>query len=268
MKRYNPLITQMEFHSPSLQHFREQIAKEPSLLMEGLWDAPKAFLIRLLQEATKKNILVLTADSKLSRLLDDAAYFKISDIMEFPAWETLPGEEISPSPDIVGRRLSILHRLLEKKKPQVIVCPLQSALQKVPSPGYLEPLCKTLKIGDEIPFSSLPAWLSQVGYRRTSVVADKGEFAIRGGILDVYPVGSPDPYRIEFFGDEIDNIRTFDPIGQKSTSKVTSLFISPAYEDQLLGKDAEPASLLAYLGPNTLVIFDDQIGRASCRERV
>ncbi len=105
--------------------------------MEGLWDAPKALLVRFLQEATGKNIVILTAESKMSRLLDDAAYFKISEIMEFPAWETLPGEEISPSPDIVGKRLSILHQLLKKKTPQVVVCPLQSVLQKVPSPGFL-----------------------------------------------------------------------------------------------------------------------------------
>jgi transcription-repair coupling factor (superfamily II helicase) len=228
-----------------------------SLLIEGLWDSPKALLIRLLQEATGKNIIVLAAESKINKLLDDAAYFNIHDIVEFPAWETLPGEEIAPSPDIVGKRLAILHHLLHQKNPQVVVCPLQSALQKVPSPAFLDPLCRTLKKGDEISFSSLPKWLGEVGYRRSSVVADKGEYAVRGGILDVYPVGSPDPYRIEFFGDAIDNIRTFDPIGQKSTAKVTSLFISPAYEDVLLGKDAHLGSIFSYLGENTLVVFDN-----------
>lgn len=80
----------MDFHSPSLQQFRDQIARELSLLMEGLWDAPKALLVRFLQESTGKNIVILTAESKMSKLLDDAAYFKISEIMEFPAWETLP----------------------------------------------------------------------------------------------------------------------------------------------------------------------------------
>jgi transcription-repair coupling factor (superfamily II helicase) len=138
-----------------------------------------------------------------------------------------------------------------------VVCPLQSVLQKVPSPAFLEPLCRTLTKGDTVVFEELPLWLSKIGYRRSSVVADKGEFAVRGGIIDLYPVGSPDPYRIEFFGDEIDNIRTFDPVGQKSTSKVSSCFISPAYEDALLKKDAEPCSLFSYLGKNTVVIFDN-----------
>jgi transcription-repair coupling factor (superfamily II helicase) len=225
--------------------------------MEGLWDAPKALLVHFLQEATGKNIVILTAESKMSKLLDDAAYFKISDIMEFPAWETLPGDEISPSPDIVGKRLLILHQLLKNKSPQVVVCPLQSVLQKVPSSTFLEPLCRTLTKGDTAPFEELPLWLSKIGYRKSAVVADKGEFAVRGGIIDVYPVGSPDPYRIEFFGDEIDNIRTFDPVGQKSTSKAASVFLSPALEDALLKKDPEPGSLFSYLGPNTLVIFDN-----------
>ncbi|HEX4838810.1 MAG TPA: transcription-repair coupling factor [Rhabdochlamydiaceae bacterium] len=247
----------MELNSPALHQFCDQVAKEPSLLMEGLWDAPKALLVHFLQEATGKNIVILTAESKMSKLLDDAAYFKISDIMEFPAWETLPGDEISPSPDIVGKRLLILHQLLKEKSPQVIVCPLQSALQKVPSSAFLEPLCRTLVKGDTVSFEELPLWLLKIGYRKSPVAADKGEFAVRGGILDVYPVGSPDPYRIEFFGDEIDNIRTFDPVGQKSTSKVPSVFISPAYEDALLKKDPEPGSLFSYLGPNTIVIFDN-----------
>ena len=220
----------MQYTSAALQQFLDKYVHEPSLLVEGLWDAPKALLVHLLQEGTGKNILLLTEGSQASHLLDDAAYFNIKNSVEFPAWETLPGEEITPSPDIVGKRLSILEGLLQKKSPSVVICPLQAALQKVPSPDHLTPLCKTLRTRDEIPFASLPTWLAKLGYRRSAVVADKGEFALRGGILDIYPVGSMDPYRIEFFGDTIDNIRTFDPIGQKSTGKAASLFISPAQE--------------------------------------
>ncbi len=240
--------------SNSLEKFRDKIAEEPSLLIEGLWDAPKALLVRLLQE--KKNILVLTSDTKESKLLDDAAYFKIDNIVEFPSWETLPGEEIAPSPDIVGKRLEILHRLIHSQKKHVVICPLQAALQKVPSPAFLKPLCRTLKKGEEVSFSSLPKWLSERGYRRSSVVADKGEFAIRGGIIDIFPVSAPEPYRIEFFGDVIDNIRSFDPIGQKSIAKVDAMFISPALELELLTQDKHPSSILAYLD-TPIVIFDN-----------
>lgn len=242
--------------SPSLQQFKDQIANEPSLLMEGLWDAPKAVVIRLLQEATHKNIVILTSETKTSKLLDDADYLQISEMVEFPAWETLPGEEIAPSPDIVGKRLEILHHLLKSTTPQVVICPLQAALQKVPSPDFLRPLCTVLKKGDEIPFALIADWLSDLGYRRSSVVADKGEFAVRGGIIDLFPVHSASPYRIEFFGDTIDNLRSFDPIGQKSIAKVESIFVSPALELELLNKDAKPSSIFAYLD-NPIVIFDD-----------
>lgn len=240
--------------SSSLEQFRDVVAKEPSLLIEGLWDAPKALIVRLLQG--KKNILVLTSDAKESKLLDDAAYFKIENLIEFPSWETLPGEEIAPSPDIVGKRLEILHNLIHSKKKHVVVCPLQAALQKVPSPAFLKPLCRLLKKGEEISFSSLPQWLIKSGYRRSSVVADKGEFAIRGGIIDIFPVSAVEPYRIEFFGDVIDNIRSFDPIGQKSIAKVDTMFISPALELELLNQDKHPSSILAYLD-ETIVIFDN-----------
>ncbi len=240
------------FQSPSLQQFRDHISKEPSILIEGLWDAPKALLLHLLGG---KNIIVITADSRVSKLLDDAPYFKIFNMVEFPTWETLPGEEIAPSPDIVGKRLQILHQLLHEKK--VVVCPLQSALQKVPNPAFLGPLCRTLIKGENLPFLSLTEWLTYLGYRRSAVVADKGEFALRGGILDIYPVSAPSPFRIDFFGDTIDTIRTFDPIGQKSTGKIDRAFISPVYETDLLHRDPDPTSIFSYLGPDTVVIFDN-----------
>lgn len=244
----------MRYTSSALKQFQDHWSCEPSLLIEGLWDAPKALLIYLLQKATGKNILVLTAENGAGPWLDDTSYFDIRHVVEFPPWETLPGEEISPSPDIVGKRLAILESLLHQKSPSVVACSIQAALQKVPSPQALAPSCKTMQPGDEISFSSLPAWLSQLGYRRAAVVADKGEFALRGGILDLYPVGSTDPYRIEFFGDTIEQIRTFDPIGQKSTGKASSVFISPAQENPLL---SQATCILDYLGSSTLVIFDD-----------
>lgn len=245
----------LDLSSASLNYFREHLTETPSLLIEGLLDAPKALLLKMLQEASKKNILVLTAEIRSSKVIDNAAFFDLRNVFEFSPWETLPGEEIPPSPDIVGKRLEILHHLLTSKAPSVIICPLQAILQKVPSPAFFKPLCKTWKVGDEVPFSSLPKLLAELGYRRSSVVADKGEFAVRGGIIDIFPVSAPEPYRIEFFGDTIDNIRSFDPIGQKSITKVKQFFLSPAQETELMGQDGKPTTLLAYLG-NCTVVFD------------
>jgi transcription-repair coupling factor (superfamily II helicase) len=223
--------------------------------MEGLTDAPKAALLKLLQERNSKNILVLTAEIRSSKVIDNASFFDLKNVVEFPPWETLPGEEIAPSLDIVGKRLETLHHLLTSKKPSVVICSLQALLQKVPSPLFFKPLCKWWTVGDEIPFSSLASLLQELGYRRATVVADKGEFAVRGGIIDIFPVSAPEPYRIEFFGDTIDSIRSFDPIGQKSIVKVKQFFLSPAQEAALMSRDQNTTTLLAYLGPCT-VVFD------------
>ncbi len=243
--------------SPALQLFSDIIRKEPSLLVEQLWDAPKAALISLSVQAAKKNVLILTGEARENRLLDDCAYFGHTSILDFPAWETLPGEEIAPSPDLVGRRFEILHALLAQKTGQIVLCSLQGALQKLLAPRTLKTLCRVWKRGDEIPFETLAQELASLGYRRAPLCADKGEFALRGGILDLFPTSSPDPFRIDFFGNTIDDIRTYDPIGQKSIGKAESLFICPASELEQIRKEKNPCLLLDYLGPNTLVILDD-----------
>lgn len=96
-----------------------------------------------------------------------------------------------------------------------------------------------------------------MGYQRKSIASDKGEFAIRGGIIDIFPVSSPDPFRLEFWGDELESIRIYDPIGQKSIKPIDSIEILPAQELEMLAKHSQYASILDYLGDNTIVIFDD-----------
>ncbi len=240
--------------SPSLAAFFEM--KEKSLLIEGLWDGPKAALLSLLFKAKKKNILIITSDKIENRIIDNLNYFGIHPFYEFPAWETLPGEEIPPSPDIVGRRFEILFSFLEHKDPKVILCPLQAVLQKLPTPQKLRPNCNLWKVGEEIPFDALDEFLHALGYRKQPVVADKGEYALRRGILDIFPLSAPEPFRVEFFGDAIESIRTFDPVGQKSIEKVQEIFLCPASEPKLLEEEKDLATLFDYL-EDPLVIFDD-----------
>ncbi len=247
------------FSSESLANFSSLVKKEPALLIEGLWDAPKAALLSLLAETLKKDILVITGEKRESRLVDDLDYFGLPHFLEFPAWETLPGEEIPPSPDIVGRRFAILHQLLENTKPHLLLCPLQACLQKLPSPAKLKPLCNLWKVGEEIPFDALKDFLKALGYREEAVAIDKGQFALRRGILDIFPLSTPDPYRIEFFGDRIETIRTFDPVGQRSLEKVTQVFLCPASEPQLLKEETKSVFLLDYLDQSPLIIFDELV---------
>ncbi len=243
--------------SPALEAFQQALSKEPSLLVEDLWDAPKACLLHLAQKATGKNLLVISGEPRESRLLDDLPYFGFDEALNFPAWETLPGEEIAPSSDIVGKRFEILHKIISADKPQLILCPLQACLQKLPSTARLESLFKRLKAGEELSFDELPAFLISLGYKRAAVVSDKGEFAVRGGLIDLFPVTSVQPYRLDFFGNTLESIRLFDAGSQKSVSKVDTLFLSPASELSVLQAEPSPVTLLDFLGQNTIVVFDD-----------
>jgi transcription-repair coupling factor (superfamily II helicase) len=243
--------------SPFLHSFKEILNNESSLLIEGLWDSPKALLALFAAEATHKNICIISSEGRQDRLIDDLLYFGAQEIFDFPSWETLPGEEIAPSPDIVGKRFQILHALLQEKKPHIVLASLQACLQQTVSPKALKPLCLTWKIGQEVPFDQLDEKLKALGYIKKAVAADKGEFALRGGILDIFPLSSPDPFRIDFFGDTIDQIRTYDPIGQKSIGKVETIFICPARELELIQHEKNQALLLDYLGEETIFIFDD-----------
>lgn len=225
--------------------------------MEELWDGPKAAVIALLREATQRNILVITSDKTENRLAHNLDYFDLNLFKEFPAWETLPGEEIAPSPDIVGRRFQILHHLMTKKGPHLVLCPLQACLQKLPPKSTLKPSCNLWRVGEEVPFDALDTFLEALGYRKEPVVADKGHYAIRRGIVDIFPLSAPEPVRIEFFGDEIESIRTFDPVGQKSIDKIEEIFICPASEPDMLAESETLSSLFEYLGKETLVVFDD-----------
>jgi len=243
--------------SPLLNAFSNAVSQGKSALIEELWDGPKAALIALLKKSSSKNILVITSDKSENRLAHNLDYFGLNHFLEFPAWETLPGEEIPPSPDIVGRRFEILHHLLTKKGPHLLLCPLQACLQKLPPKEILKPNCNLWKIHEEIPFDALDEFLEALGYRKEPVVADKGHYALRRGILDIFPLSSPEPVRIEFFGDEIESIRTFDPTGQKSISKVEEIFLCPASEPHMLEESKELSSLFDYMGKDIYIVFDD-----------
>jgi transcription-repair coupling factor (superfamily II helicase) len=244
--------------SESLLTLENLLRQEHSILIEELWNSPKALIASIAQKATGKHILLLTGASQEEiQLFHDFPCFTDSPVSDFPAWETLPIENISPSPDIVGERYKVLHDLKDSNRPRILISNLQACLQRLLPPERFETLYLLLRKGADFPFEKLLANLKEMGYQRRPVASDKGEFAVRGGIVDIFPVSSPDPFRIEFWGDEIESIRIYDPIGQKSVRSVEEAAIPPAQEKELLDSSTALCSILDYLGPNTLVIFDD-----------
>ncbi|MCB1115852.1 MAG: transcription-repair coupling factor, partial [Chlamydiia bacterium] len=157
----------------------------------------------------------------------------------------------------IGKRFEILNQLIQNKERKIVLTSLQGVLQKVCHIETLKEKQLTLKKKEEFPFDLLPEMLIDLGYVRKSVAADKGEFAVRGGLVDIFPLSGFNPYRIDFFDDEIDQIRTYDPISQKSIDKVDEVFIPPAAEHTLLAEEKNLMTLLDYLGEETLILFDD-----------
>ncbi|MBI3236391.1 MAG: hypothetical protein HYZ48_01585, partial [Chlamydiales bacterium] len=253
---HTALILEKLLLCKSLEDFTDFSKKERSILVEQLWKGAKAALLTLLLHATDRKILLISSGTE-DNLFQDCQTLLKEQVLEFPSWETLPQEEITPSSDIIGKRLDTLTTLIHTKGAALLMAPLQACLQKLPSAETLKPLSLHWKTQAKIPFSSLSSLLSEMGYRKSSIVIDKGEYAIRGGILDLFPISSFNPYRIEFFEDTIEEIRSFDPISQKSIGKVKEFSLPPASEEDLLRKGKTLSTLFDFLGEDPLIIFND-----------
>lgn len=244
--------------STKLQQLKLSLGNNDSILIEDLWNTPKALIAALALQVTKKHILILTGASQEEvRLYQDFAFFTDHPVLDFPAWETLPTENIAPSPDIVGERYHALHELSKANKSHIVLSSLQACLQKLILPKNFDHLYLSLIKGNTYSFNELIEKLNKMGYQRCSIVSDKGQFAVRGSIIDIFPVSSPDPYRLEFWQDDLESLRIFDPIGQKSIKQTESVEITPAQEMELLGASSTLGTILDYLGPNTIIIYDD-----------
>ena len=150
-------------------------------------------------------------------------------ILPFPDWETLPYDQFSPHPDITSQRLAALHRLPALKR-GIVVVPMQTLMQRLPPLRYVVGNTFDVKVGQRLDLDAEKRRLESAGYRHVPQVLDPGDFAVRGGLLDVYPMGADEPYRVELFDDEIDSIRAFDPESQRSLDKVEAVQLLPGRE--------------------------------------
>ena len=152
-----------------------------------------------------------------------------SGINFFPGWHRKIFDGVAPPKNTVADRMQCLERLLQKER-SIIVTTSQAMLYKLPPRQHFADACRVLKLGAEIDPDDVATMLMRGGYQSVELVEVKGEFARRGDILDVYPLTANAPVRIEFFGDEIDTIRTFDPISQRSTASIESVTLTPLRE--------------------------------------
>jgi transcription-repair coupling factor (superfamily II helicase) len=191
----------------------------------------------------------------------------------YPAWDVLPHEGKLPHADTISDRLQTLVALSprpgnQEPGPQIIVTSVTALLQKTFPPGEIQKRTRTLARGDKINPLDLIEWLEEQGCEPEAQVTQKGEIALRGGILDVWPLTSPWPVRLEFFGDELESLRHFDPLTQISREEILNVTLPPAGELGILKKmqneDSQPstlnpqpclATLPDYLPPETIFLF-------------
>jgi transcription-repair coupling factor (superfamily II helicase) len=147
----------------------------------------------------------------------------------FPDWETLPYDSFSPHQDIISQRLTTLYQL-SRMQQGIVIIPVNTLLQRLAPKQFLAANSLLIKQGDKKDLHQLRQELENSGYRCVDQVMEHGEFSVRGAIVDLFPMGSKTPFRLDFFDDEIDEIRLFDPDSQRSTNKVSKIDLLPAHE--------------------------------------
>ncbi len=184
--------------------------------------------------ATKSNspILLIAPDVHTSTQWQDALRFFLGDqfpILLFPDWETLPYDHFSPHQDLVSDRLLTLYQLPRLKK-GIVISAVTTLMHRLCPSDYIENNTFILTTKQAFPLEQNRARFIQAGYRHVEQVMEHGEFAVRGSILDIFPMGSKSPYRVELFDDDVDSIRQFDPDTQRSSEKLEAVRMLPARE--------------------------------------
>lgn len=210
---------------------------KPALRLSGLTLTAKAVYAVLLYRATgRQQILIVDGNKQAEALFPAIATFcGLMDVAQppllLPALDVLPGQGMSPHAEILAARADVFDRL-SKGEAGIVVAPAAAALTRTHAPQYYRQLTLTLRLHEEMALDDLTSHLESIGYERHDPVEMAGEYSLRGGILDVFPPGQDEPLRIEFFGDEIESIRRFDPATQRSTHKLTECVLQPLTEFQ------------------------------------
>jgi transcription-repair coupling factor (superfamily II helicase) len=161
-------------------------------------------------------------------------FAKDIEILEFPAWDCLPYDRLSPTASIAAQRMATLTALAGRdpadRTPVLIITTLSSAVQRVPPKSAVTKAAFVAKVGQDLDTAALEHYVSANGYIRASTVAEKGEYAIRGGVIDVFPAGFDEPVRLDLFGTELESIRAFDPVTQRSTRQLKTVSLLPVSE--------------------------------------
>ncbi|HEX3437900.1 MAG TPA: transcription-repair coupling factor [Pseudacidobacterium sp.] len=231
------LLADLE-HSPSFEQARRHLAlARGRRRVSGLTATARALFLPFFARAANVPVVIVVADNKAADALQIAlragceltGAIAPERVLKLPAHDVLPFENLSPHPDIQEQRAATLWKLATSTA-SIVIVPVEAAAMKFFPADYYSGLAQTLRRGEEIDLDTLIAHISSVGYSTADIVEMPGQFSRRGGILDVYSPEADRPVRVEFFGDEIDSIRKFDPESQRSSTPLDEAVLLPLTE--------------------------------------
>jgi len=229
---------------PLAQSPARQLKPGRPLTLAGIADGAEGLVVADLARAVAAgaappaiSIAVVCRDGSRLAMLARALGFFAPDIevLEFPAWDCLPYDRVSPHAAVVAQRMTALARLAGKRrdKPAVLLTTVNAVLQRVPARELVAKQSLAAAPGNVLPMSGIIQWLELNGFNRASTVREAGDYAVRGGIIDLFAPGMDAPVRLDFFGDTIETIRSFDPESQRTTAELRALDLVPMAEFQL-----------------------------------
>ena len=191
-----------------------------------------------LVRATGGRVVLIASDAVVMQGIADAALAFVPDIelASLPAWDCLPYDRAGPALHVSTDRLAALHKLQTGSGPQLVLTSVNAVLQRTLTPFRVRQLVTTIRPGERIDRDKLVGLLTANGFTRTDSVAERGEYAVRGGLVDLWPAAAAEPLRVDLFGDEVETVRSFDPADQRTTGDVAEVTLLPASE-ALLDED-------------------------------
>ena len=208
---------------------------EGRIAVGGAPEGVDARLLAELSRAAPGGVLHVARDEgRMTSLAQAVAFFEPAlEILCFPAWDCVPYDRTSPNPEVMARRVNVLSRLAEAAAApagRLLITTVSAVLQRVPARQTLRGASLKLTVGESLPRDRLLAFLVENGFSRTGTVLESGEFAQRGGLLDVFAPGGEAPLRLDFFGDTLESIRVFDPLSQRTTGTAPRIELGPVSE--------------------------------------
>ncbi|MCP3907904.1 MAG: transcription-repair coupling factor [Oceanicoccus sp.] len=192
--------------------------------------APSLAIASAAHQSERLTVLVCNDTASALRFEQELSFYGSElEVVHFPDWETLPYDTFSPHQDIISERLNTLHRLSQMNN-GILVVPVSTLMHRLLPSDYLNAHSLVIEVGQRFDIEAMRLKLEGNGYRCVNTVYEHGEFALRGSIMDIFPMGSSMPFRVDLFGDEVDTLRTFDPENQRTVEQIKSVNLLPGKE--------------------------------------